>query len=213
MRETSLRSGIKSWLPAWAVAGIRRLRRPSRRSYWNSRAVDLEETYGAETHDFATISRCIQRVGAKSVIEIGCGYGRLFPVYYEQRVDFLGSDLSEVALASARSKFPAARLLNLGAERLTRQAVGQDFDLAIFVRALMGLSPSAAARALDNAAAIAGAIYLDEPLFGELGPLPDYLFEHDYDAEMKRRSFALVDRGRHMLRNGTTQAWSLWRRT
>ena len=52
----------------------------------------------------ATIAAYLRHFGAKSVLDVGCGWGELLS-YLDPQITFLGLDISETALAEARVRF------------------------------------------------------------------------------------------------------------
>src|SRR6185369_4842488 len=68
------------------------------RVFWDGLAAHVHSHWGYDEYDFSVVTKCIETVGAESVLDVGCGSGRLFPLFIEQRVEFCGCDISPAAL-------------------------------------------------------------------------------------------------------------------
>jgi len=73
------------------------------------------------------------RVAGGAVLDFGCGQGRYLPVLAElvPGAELYGADISPVALALARDRFPAATLTRIEDQRLP--ADGNRFDLIVLI--------------------------------------------------------------------------------
>ena len=187
--------------------------RVARKRYWDSRAADLHAAWGSETTDYATIAACVETAAARSVIDVGCGSGRLFPLYRELRLEFVGCDLSTAALELARSRDGAADVRPIPVGEFSAERFGRSFDLAISNRALMCIPPAEIGRALAAIASVAPSIYLNEPLPGELpADVAHYLWGHDYDALLSALDYQRLSGGQILNSTGHSQTWGLYRR-
>jgi SAM-dependent methyltransferase len=73
---------------------------------WDSLAFEIHNRYGYLSHDFSVLGQVIEKTKARSVLEIGCGSGRLVPVYLAHNVQvILLQDTSERALDLCRQRF------------------------------------------------------------------------------------------------------------
>jgi SAM-dependent methyltransferase len=73
---------------------------------WESQAPILHNRFGYLSHDFPVLGRVIDKTRARSVLEIGCGSGRLVPVYLTHDVQTIWlQDVSERALDLCRQRF------------------------------------------------------------------------------------------------------------
>jgi glycosyltransferase involved in cell wall biosynthesis/SAM-dependent methyltransferase len=73
---------------------------------WDWQAPILHNRYGHLSHDFPVLGHVIDKIKARSVLEIGCGSGRLVPVYLTHNVQTIWlQDVSERALELCRQRF------------------------------------------------------------------------------------------------------------
>jgi Methyltransferase domain len=73
---------------------------------WESQAQILHNRFGYLSHDFSVLGSVIDKIKAHSVLEIGCGSGRLVPIYLAYHIQPIWlQDLSERALDICRERF------------------------------------------------------------------------------------------------------------
>ena len=147
------------------------------------------------THDFEVIADCVHTINAHSVLDVGCGEGRLFPLYYESGLRFCGCDLSRLALRLARSRYPAADLRRIAAEDISFTSLGQTFDLAVCNRVLQHVRPATIDRAVRGISGAASSVYINEIAIEDVPDGSDYLFGHAYMALFQNAGFKLVSSG------------------
>jgi SAM-dependent methyltransferase len=172
-----------------AVRALNRLTDPSRKRYWDTRALEIDAKWNLAHADYPVIRECIKAIGATSIIDVGCGAGRMFPLYVEMELDFVGCDISEVALEIAHARFPNAKLNRLKSEDICLRALQRRFDLAISNWSLMCVDHRRIARAVAGIAQVAKAIYINEPIDEQVTRIADHLFLHDYDTMFSRVGF------------------------
>jgi SAM-dependent methyltransferase len=195
------RSGLKAFSPAWTAVKrrlkrlVKRLTDRSGERFWNSLAPECHARWGVACDDYPTITNIIRKIGVRSVLDVGCGSGRLFDLYNELGLEFTGTDLSAVALAIARRRFPASTLIHLKTEKISFHKVGRHFDLAISNRSLQHIAPHLIRPSLAGITEIAAAVYTNDAWLGDGLASDDFLFEHDYDALFSELSFEKTDSG------------------
>lgn len=167
----------------------------SLRSFWDQIAEPFHRQWGAWTHDFEVITDCVRTINAHSVLDVGCGNGRLFPLYYERGLRFCGCDLSPAALRLARNRYPAADLRRMAAEDISFSSLGQTFDLAVSHRVLQHVRPAAIDRAVRGICGVASSVYINEIAIEDVPDGIDYLFGHAYVALFDNVGFKLVSSG------------------
>ena len=164
-------------------------KRVSLRWYWKLRARDIDARWGKDTADHALIARMIDAAHARSVLYIGCGTGRLFPVYLNTGVqEVLGQDVSRWALREARRRFPQA-IFHFTHEALTKlESAPGPFDLCVSNRVLSAVPPQEISRTLRKLASVAKHLYLNEYSTSDGGQSSNYWFMHDYLALLRRHA-------------------------
>lgn len=170
--------------------------RRAQRWYWELRALDLYRRYGAEEVDFPTVRAILARYRPASVLDLGCGTGRLFPLYTEAGISRIaGVDISERALAVARRAYPRIPTQRIRAEDLP---LDPQFDLVVVNRVFQHLPPENLAQALDRVTRIARRlIYLNEIGESDAANLDGarYMFKHAYPALFAARGWRVVEQG------------------
>jgi len=120
----------------------------------------------------------LQKFQPKRLLDIGCGSGRLFPLYAELMIpEVVGIDISPTAISKIKP-YP-----NCSAEVMEVEALNfpeNHFDAAISNAVLRHIPPgSRITRAVSNIAEQCKSILLREPIRGK-GSAHD--FRHDYEA-------------------------------
>jgi len=182
------------------------------RVFWNSLAEHVHANWGHDFYDFDIVARCCVIVGAKSILDVGCGSGRLFPLYIEKGIPFCGCDVSPVALSLARKRFPSADLRGLAVEAISDVALGQRFDLAISHRVLQHIPHASFGQALRGIASAASAVYVNELTVEQTPPNSSYMFPHDYITAFRGLDFHLVSSGKVEVTGDPPHHWLLFSR-
>jgi SAM-dependent methyltransferase len=171
-----------------------------RRRYWNRRAADIDATYGSSHADYELLASIIDRLGADRILDVGCGAGRLFPLYQQVGVSsVVGLDVAQSAIDVARHRYGQEDYQFLvGTVHSLDYPTGY-FDLAVSNRVLSAVSPSRIDSDIARICSLSSAVYISE-LTGRdyAGPSP-YWFKHDdYPGRFARSGFALLESGELM---------------
>lgn len=90
-------------LSNWAYRGWL----PSRHSHWHIKrfwensAHSIHQEWGRDQTDYAVLATVISRYHVRSVLDAGCGSGRLFELYERCGITrIVGTDISETALCA-----------------------------------------------------------------------------------------------------------------
>jgi acetyltransferase-like isoleucine patch superfamily enzyme len=165
------------------------------RWYWEFRTPDLDRSAVAAPEECALIGDVMERYGVKSVLDVGCGTGRLFSVYKRKGATrVMGIDIARRALALASQRHPDVPVKRVRAEHLP---VGERFDAVFTNRVLQHIDPLDLPDALDRICQAAEkAIYLNEISESEMADLTGahYMFEHDYISAMSARGWVLAEK-------------------
>ena len=162
------------------------------RVFWNGLAAHVHSHWGYDDYDFDVVAKCIETIGAESVVDVGCGSGRLFPLFIDQRVEFCGCDISPVALSLARRRFPESNLREVAVEGISDLVLGRRFDLAVSHRVLQHIPPASFDKALRGITTVASAIYVNEMTADQTPLTSSYMFSHNYITEFQNLGFSLV---------------------
>jgi SAM-dependent methyltransferase len=136
--RSTLRKGRRiAWTVARAVAP-----QWANRHFWDGLAKPMHEKWGASEGDYAVVAECAQVVGTRTVLDVGCGSGRLFPLYIRCGFErFVGCDLSSVAVRLAKERFPSADVRLLPVLDISPDSIGGKVDLAVSNRVLQHIPP------------------------------------------------------------------------
>jgi len=179
------------------------------RWYWEFRTPDLHRTTQTPAAEVDLIRDVIGRYGVESLVDVGCGTGRLFPVYHAAGVKrILGIDIAGRALAVAKKEHPEVPTLRVRAAQLE---LPEQYDAVMTNRVLQHIDaldlPAALDRISDAARKI---IYVNEISESEAADLTGarYMFEHDYVSLFSARGWVLAEKG---LMAGTRQTYLVFK--
>jgi SAM-dependent methyltransferase len=162
---------------------------------WEDQANAIHQQWGHETHDFATLQGILAAHRTRSILDVGCGSGRLFGLYLEQGIhDIVGLDIAEQALALARLRYPQIQTIHGRIEDL--QFPPHRFDLAVCNRVLQHVPSHAIAHAVARLCAICRHIYVNELAESDQLPEEFFMFRHDYAGLFAAHDRASLQQGR-----------------
>lgn len=187
----------------------RSARQPVRNLYWNLRAKEIDARYGQGTADYDVVREVLREVRPRRLLDIGCGSGRLFPLYREMRIEeIVAQEVAAAAIRMCRKRYPDMPVSYTSREILELPYPADHFDLIISNRVLSAILPEHIAPVLERLARIGRALYINEMSESD-GPMVDssYWFCHDYGALVSRWGF-IVARSGMMGR----QTWRLYRK-
>ncbi len=168
----------------------------AQRWYWELRTPDLHRHWGEDRADFTVLSDILGRYHPQSVLDLGCGTGRLFPLYKEAGIrKVLGVDIAGRALGIASRLYPGVPTQRVRAEKLRTH---ERFDMVVINRVLQHLLPENLPAALDRVTSIgSNAIYINEIGKSDTANLTGarYMFEHDYVPMLAARGWCLSEQG------------------
>ncbi len=192
--NTMVQSPVASSLP---ISGDRSFLYHSplgRKIYWIFRAQDLYDKYGTTQGGFDTLAEAIQVVSPRSVLEIGCGNGRNFPLYASMNItEVVGQDISSGALLLAKKRhYPS---ITLTETPITQLKYPKDyFDLIVSNRVLQHIPADSLPPIMEAICWMSRFIYINEATPREVGESLDsfYMFIHDYKALFAQYHFNII---------------------
>lgn len=182
-------------LPAW------------RRHFWNQMALNVHENYAGFDHDYGVIGGLIDTYQPASLLDYGCGSGRLIPLYLKKNLrDIYCYDASEISLKLAQEKFfDTAILFTTSLGDITRRA-GR-FDLIVCSRVLQHIPANSIVGVIGKICAMGDRVYINETLI----PSDKYfMFLHDYRTIFEQNKFVQTSTGVMQDAHGNLQEWSLF---
>lgn len=165
------------------------------RWFWNRRAADISRRWKADSHDFELLGNLIRELNIESILDIGCGWGRLFPLYEKESIpQVVGQDISSEALKIAWKKNPGTRV-KLICAGLPELKFAQPFDLLISNRVLSAVLPEQIHTQTQALATYARYFYINEMTESDYAPGCPYWFLHDYIGIFEKYGCRLLRRG------------------
>jgi len=182
-----------------------------RRVYWEVYAPEIDREWGLEQDDFGIISAILERNKPNTLLDVGCGSGRLFGLYTDHAVPkVMGIDISENALSIARQKFPGIPTLRLSVEEIPFDA--GTFDLIICNRTLQHIPPEKIADVVRRLCVCTHRIYINE-ITQKDGVRPDDgLFFHNYTSLFQRQQFLTEYAGEIPKSTGERQLFTVFKK-
>lgn len=179
----------------------------ARAALWTAVARDIDAEWGTGDGDYCAIGEVIASIRARRVLDVGCGSGRLFPLYASAGVlEVVGQDIARSALRLCRRRTRSfmVKLTALPVHRL-RYPDGH-FDLAICNRVLQHIPSSEIEKAVRAICRMSKAVYVNELAATDAVAEDVYMVLHDYDSLMGRCGYTLARTGQI-----GAQTWRLYR--
>lgn len=132
------------------------------KKYWDSRA-DLWNRLEGQQHDAKEeyiLEHELDALKAKSVIDIGCGNGRLAPILSKNK-KYLGIDISKSLIDAAKKAHPKLEFKVADIRNIA--SLNTEFDVAFSYTSLLHIPPEQLADAFTQIKAITDTIILVEP--------------------------------------------------
>jgi len=163
-------------------------------NFWEEQAVTIHEQWGSDQHDFPVLSRLFQRYQPKTLLDVGCGSGRLFGLYTEHGInDIVGMDISEKALVLAKERYPWVTTFQGKVEDLEFPA--KRFDLAVCNRVLQHIPPRAIEDAIQILCTLSHMVYVNELSASDQLTEEFFMFRHHYPTLFATQQFQLIETG------------------
>jgi glycosyltransferase involved in cell wall biosynthesis len=184
-----------------------------RKLYWDLAAYDIDRRYGGLKHDYETLELLIAKMTPRRILDVGCGSGRLFPLYQSMGIkEIYGQDISRAALNLAKDRFndPAIQLLHTPITDLNFP--DSYFDLAISNRVLELIPPDAIRQAIHKIGQLSRFVYLNEMSASDIISIDPKVFTHNYDELFFEQGFYVKEEGFITSEANTCQKWTLYGR-
>jgi 2-polyprenyl-3-methyl-5-hydroxy-6-metoxy-1,4-benzoquinol methylase len=174
------------------------------RIYWDSKAEDIYEKWGKSSHDWKVLSLLIDRYKPSSILDVGCGSGRLFGLYQQKHInDVIGIDVSEKALKLANRDFPTVKTMRMKTEDMNFGY--KQFDLAICNRTLQHIPKQNIDTVIKKLCSSSWMVYINELTSSDGISESKDMFKHDYLSILGKNGFRLCEEG-----NIGRQTWLLF---
>ena len=147
--------------------------------FWENKAAAIHAEWGSGRDDYAVLGQVLARYRPVSLLDAGCGSGRLFPLYQQCGVQqVVGTDISESALEIARHAFPHVELRCVSLTDLT--FADNAFDFCVCNRVLQHVPPEEIRGVVSKLAHISRWVYVNELTDSDELDQAFFMRKHDY---------------------------------
>jgi glycosyltransferase involved in cell wall biosynthesis len=181
---------------------------------WEALAPIIHKRYGYLSHDYPVLSDIVEKTGVRSVLEIGCGSGRLVPVYLLHAMSPIWlQDISTSALDICRQRFFPQKHIRYFAGSVDHMTVGAKVDLVVSNRVLQFvLDENDFRRKLNFLSKWTHFFYVNEATIEDNFRDP-YTKGRNYNPILQSLGFHLRDQGELEAEGGARQSWKLFENT
>ncbi|MEZ4868711.1 MAG: class I SAM-dependent methyltransferase [Caldilineaceae bacterium] len=163
--------------------------------FWETQASTIHARSGKDQHDFHVLGRIFKSYKVHSILDVGCGSGRLFELYAQYNIqDVVGIDISEKALAIAQKRHPQVSTIQCQVEELDFPP--QHFDLAICNRVLQHIPLRMIALAIQRLCTSCRMVYVNELTVSDQLHEEFFMFQHNYQELFAAQNFRLLEKGK-----------------
>lgn len=162
----------------------------SRKAFWNRKAEEAYKLRGfKKTEDYYIIQEKLKEIQPDSILDIGCGRGRYFPMY-DDVMKIIAIDISDKAIRRIPSKYLQDNRFQIRREFLEDFESNEKVDLVVSNMVLAHIPPSKIKKAIRKIREISNQIVLDENITDK----NFYSFVHDYEILFKNEGFKLIEK-------------------
>lgn len=162
--------------------------------FWEAKAEAIHTEWGGGRHDYSMLGEVLLRYQPARLLDVGCGSGRLFPLYQQCGVkQVIGIDVSDTALAIARDVLPTAELHRMNLTELNFP--DNAFDFCVCNRVLQHIPPSDIREVIRRLSRIGRVIYVNELTESDNVDEVFYMRRHDYRALFAEQGLECIESG------------------
>jgi len=151
--------------------------------YWRERGQTMESGYKASDAHLAQQTALLKVLGPikfKSVLDVGCGFGRIGELLADRDVDYTGIDVSDEMIRAARKRLPDGKFRTTSLEAF---APTETYDLVLAVEFLMHVPPEEVVDAVATMRSLANRhIVTCDWTEAIKKPAAPHNWRHDYEA-------------------------------
>ncbi len=162
--------------------------------FWERQTENIFQMWGKSKHDYETLAGIIDRYKPTSILDVGCGTGRLFGLFLQKGInDVVGIDISGKALRLAKKSFPNVETKEMKLEDISFGY--RRFDLAISNRVLELVPRKNIDGVIKKICFSSKLAYINELTDTDGVAEALSMFKHDYEEIFKRNGFLLKEKG------------------
>ena len=181
------------------------------REFWEERAADVHLVYGYHSHDYRALGGVLRQFQPRSLLEIGCGSGRLLPVYLDAGIgDIEMEDISINALELCRRRFVYQKGIRYSHRPDGLLSRTEPVDLTVCNRVLQTLGEDELRTLLRRLCGLTKYLYLNELTDTQQGEGGAFSIGRDYDRLLGEFGMECLERGAVVTHIGKTQYWFLF---
>lgn len=178
---------------AYSESLPRRWRSRRLAAFWERQAGVVHARWGRSREDNEVVGRILGTYRPASVLDIGCGTGRLFDVYRQCGVqDIMGVDISAAALEWAHREHPDVATVHLP---LQQAAFVRPFDLIISNRVLQHIPRCDIGLVVEKLCTVGQFVYVNELSASDGVPEDCFMVKHDYETLFRAHGWQMSERG------------------
>ena len=188
-----------------------------REKFWDNYSDKIYRDYGNDKIDYDVLEKIICLIKPNKILDIGCGNGRVFPIYFKHNIkEIVGQDISKKALSILRERFPDDKYIttNIPIQKLDYSE--NYFDLIISNRIMQSLPKQEIKQVIKNISTISEFIYLNEASEIDKHIInstnKEYILLHDYEELFNQSKLILYDHGYIDSELGKKQLWQLYKK-
>jgi len=130
------------------------------------------------------------------VLDIGCGSGRLFPLYNDLKIkEVIAQDVSSKALKIAKDRYRFSNIKLTNKDILDLNFPKHYFDLIISNRVLQHIPHDEIEVVVKKLTGLGNYVYINEMSDSDYTGESFYLFKHDYIALFNKLGFKITQKG------------------
>jgi len=168
----------------------------SHKMYWNHRASDIDEKWGTEKDDYALLSKIVLFLKPRRILDIGCGGGRLFPLYNNLKIEeVIGQDISSKALKIAKVRYHFPNIKTTNQDILEMNFSSQHFDLIVSNRVLQHIPHNEIEMVIKKLTDLGKNVYINEMSESDYTGESFHMFKHNYVKLFNKYDFKVIQRG------------------
>jgi ubiquinone/menaquinone biosynthesis C-methylase UbiE len=182
-----------------------------RKWYWEFMVEEIDQRYGGLEGDHETLKSVFAIVSPQRLLDIGCGSGRLFPLYQQSGIqELVGQDIAQPAIDLAQSRYIAPKIQFFCQPIEELNFPKSFFDLIICNRVLQHIPPESFDAVIRKLADLGQYIYINETSEQDFDPrIRSWLYKHDYVGLFQQYGFQVRQEGTMSSGNERYQKWIL----